>query len=75
MTWNPQKIEIEIRKTTAKAKKIQRTRQMKSNYLKLPMFKIDIKKQLDKRKQFSKDLKSKKFRKSTKIIKYTKRFI
>ena len=48
---------------------------MKTNYLKLPMFKIEIKKQLDKRKQFNKDLKSKKFRKSTKIIEYTKRFI
>ena len=48
---------------------------MKSNYLKLPMFKIDIKKQLDKRKQFSKDLKSKKFRKKTKLLEYAKRFI
>jgi hypothetical protein len=48
---------------------------MKTNYLKLPMFKIDIKNQLKKREQFSKDLKSKKFRKKTKILEYTKRFI
>ena len=48
---------------------------MKTNYLKLPMFKIDIKKRLDNEKKFSKDLKSKKFRKKTKILEYTKRFI
>ena len=39
------------------------------------VFKIDMKKQLAKKEQFTKDLKSKKFRKSTKIIEYTKRFI
>ena len=39
------------------------------------VFKIDIKKQLEKRKQFSKDLKSKKFRQKTKILDYAKRYI
>ena len=39
------------------------------------VFKIDMKKQLAKKEQFTKDLKSKKFRKSNKIIEYTKRFI
>ena len=48
---------------------------MKSNYLKLPMFKIDMKKQLAKKEQFTKDLKSKKFRKTTKLLEYAKRFI
>ena len=39
------------------------------------VFKIDIKKQFEKRRQFSKNLESKKFRKKTKILEYAKRFI
>jgi len=39
------------------------------------VFKIDMKKQLAKKEQFTKDLKSKKFRKSTKLLEYAKRFI
>ena len=39
------------------------------------VFKIDIKKQLAKKEQFTKDLKSKKFRKKTKILEDAKKFI
>ncbi len=45
------------------------------NYLQTRPFKVNIKKQLDNQKKFSKDLKSKKFRQNTKIKEYTKRFI
>lgn len=48
---------------------------MKTNYLQTPMFKVNVKKQLAKRKQFSKDLKSKKFKKKTKILEYANKFI
>lgn len=48
---------------------------MKTNYLQTPMFKVNVKKQLAKRKQFSKDLKSKNFKKKTKILEYANKFI
>ena len=71
---NPQKIEIEIGKTTAEADKIQRTRKIMKS-LPYKMFTVPIKRIIKQKQDIKKNFQSKKFKKNTKILDYAKKFI